>query len=105
MTPAPWPIERRYEAPHTYCPQIRVGPATLHFVQGYHTAEEDAARKARAEADARAIAEVPAMVEALRDMLPDLEILYSQRTGEWESMRLRIERARAILARIDGGAA
>lgn len=60
----PWLIVKHYDAPHTYCPYISVGPAHVHFTQGYHIAT-DAERKARAEADAFLIAAVPDLLAAL----------------------------------------
>lgn len=74
-TPGPWPITRQYAAPHTYCPKIIVGPAVINFIQGYHTAEEDAARKARAEADALAVSEVPVMLDLLGEAQMALDTL------------------------------
>ena len=65
-TPAPWQIKRHYDAPNTYTPFIEVGPARICFTQGYHTAEEDAAFKARAEADAALVGTALPMLEALR---------------------------------------
>lgn len=92
-TPGPWPVERHYEAPNTYCPFITVGPAMIRFTQGFDL-DTDAERCDRAEADARLIAEAPAMLEALRAVLPYIK--GSEVLAETEAQ------IRVILARIDG---
>ncbi len=48
---------------------------------------------------ANSFAAAPDLVAALRPLLARAEILYDQRAGEWNSLRLEIEAARAALAK------
>ncbi len=65
-TPGPWAIEYRTDGQFTYSPRIYAGPAVIHYTAGYHTEEQDATFKARAEANARLIAAAPELLEALQ---------------------------------------
>lgn len=107
-TPGPWVTTRHYDHPRTYTPFITVGPAQIHFSQGYDLAT-DPERKARAEADARLIAETLNMRAALEELIPlAIEAIETRDNAsdpedheclpEYDAI---VRNAQAILARLD----
>lgn len=100
-SPAPWSIQKFFEAPNTYAPFIIAGPAMVRFPQGYHGAEEDAEMKAMAEANARLIAAAPELLDfalLAKDYLqhPGGEHLPA---SAWFDLNAKL---RAVLSNIEG---
>lgn len=86
-TPGPWSAMRADSAIHTLHDATGSHFANLRGVRGIEEIDQG-------EADARLIAEAPAMLETLRDVLSCCDANMSPADA--------VENARAILARIDG---
>lgn len=86
-TPGPWAVEYKINGEFTYSPRIVVGPAVVPYCAGYSSAEQDAAFKVEAEANARLIASAPELLselEAARDIIHNaLSLMTTAQKSEW----------------------
>ena len=98
-TPGPWAVNAAF-------------PNKVNGPDGRHVATVGFGMSGKARANAALIAEAPAMLEALRDTTDELDAWLQAAIAQGEinardrkTQEAKIERNRAILARIDGVAA